>query len=101
MDKMINKLAELESEFADAGGRGVELAEEIDELRSAIENKKIVHTNYVIQDGSEFEYKLTMPEHERVWLKLKGADIGILYNADGISIDVHKHGAALLVLKSY
>jgi hypothetical protein len=55
-------------------------------------SSNVKHTDYVIQDGSECEYKLTMPEHERIWLKLKGADIGILYNDDGISIDVYKHG---------
>ena len=56
-------------------------------------SSNVKHTDYVIQDGNECEYKLTMPEDERIWLKLKGADIGILYNDDGVSIDVYKHGA--------
>tara|TARA_X000001388_G_scaffold5635_4_gene3681 strand:+ start:5558 stop:5803 length:246 start_codon:yes stop_codon:yes gene_type:complete len=57
-----------------------------------IMSSNVKHTDYVIQDGSECEYKLTMPEHERIWLRLKGADIGILYNDDGVSIDAYKHG---------
>lgn len=50
------------------------------------------HTNYVLQEG-EFEYKLTMPRYERIWFQVGITDIGILFNAEGVSIDVYKHGA--------
>jgi beta-lactamase class D len=52
-------------------------------------SSNVKHTDYVIQDGSECEYRLTMPEHERIWLKLKGADIGIMHDDNGVSIDVY------------
>ncbi|MBO76782.1 MAG: hypothetical protein CME17_05050 [Gemmatimonadetes bacterium] len=58
-----------------------------------VASEPVPHTHYVIQDGSECNYKLTMPEHERIWLKLKGADIGIMHNSEGVMIDVYKNEA--------
>lgn len=52
-------------------------------------SSNVRHTDYVIQDGHECEYRLTMPEHERIWLRLKNADIGIMHDDNGVSIDVY------------
>ena len=63
------------------------------EILRKVVSEPVPHTNYVIQDGHECEYKLTMPEHERIWLKLKGADIGIMHSLEGVSIEVYRNGA--------
>ena len=56
-------------------------------------SSNVKHTDYVIQDGSEHDYRLTMPRHERIWFQVGTADIGIMFNEEGVSIDVYKHGA--------
>ena len=71
-----------------------EICDGIDwDMLRKVESAPTVHTNYVIQDRNEYDYRLTMPRYERIWFQVGLADIGIMFNEEGVSIDVYKHGA--------
>jgi hypothetical protein len=48
--------------------------------------------NAIVRDGSAFDYKMSPETEDRVWIRVRTAEVGILQNHEGISIDVWPPG---------